>query len=86
MRILHHTPLTVQPMESNNSTLVVLRLYDNPVQAEIAKSILDSAGIFCALHGEYMSSIYTPIAFPARLMVRSEDFDEAQKLLSVDCY
>lgn len=86
MRILHHTPLTVQPMDSNNSTLVVLRLYDNPVQAEIAKSILDSAGIFCALHGEYMSSIYTPIAFPARLMVRSEDFDEAQKLLSVDCY
>ena len=86
MRILHHTPLTVQPMDSNNSTLVVLRLYDNPVQAEIAKSILDSAGIFCALHGEYMSSIYTPVAFPARLMVRSEDFDEAQKLLSVDCY
>lgn len=73
-------------MDSNNSTLVVLRLYDNPVQAEIAKSILDSAGIFCALHGEYMSSIYTPVAFPARLMVRSEDFDEAQKLLSVDCY
>lgn len=86
MRILHYTPLTVQPMDSNNSTLVVLRLYDNPVQAEIAKSILDSAGIFCALHGEYMSSIYTPVAFPARLMVRSEDFDEAQKLLSVDCY
>lgn len=86
MRILHHTPLTVQPMESDTTTLVVLKLYDNPIQAEIAKSILDSAGIFCALHGEYMSSIYTPVAFPARLMVRSEDFDEAQKLLSVDCY
>lgn len=73
-------------MESDTTTLVVLKLYDNPIQAEIAKSILDSAGIFCALHGEYMSSIYTPVAFPARLMVRSEDFDKAQKLLSVDCY
>ena len=86
MRILHYTPLTIQPMDSNNSTLVVLKLYDNPVQAEIAKSILDSAGIFCALHGEYMSSIYTPIAFPARLMVRPEDLNEAQCILDTESY
>ncbi len=85
MRILQYTPLTIKPMDSNES-LVVLKSYDNTVQAEIAKSILDSAGIFCALHGEYMSTIYTPIAFPARLMVRSEDYDEAQSLLRTDCY
>ncbi|MBO7313690.1 MAG: DUF2007 domain-containing protein [Alistipes sp.] len=71
---------------NGNESLVVLKSYDNPVQAEIAKSILDSAGIFCALHGEYMSTIYTPIAFPARLMVRTEDFDEAQNLLRTECY
>lgn len=71
---------------NGNESLVVLKSYDNPVQAEIAKSILNSAGIFCALHGEYMSTIYTPIAFPARLMVRTEDFDEAQNLLRTECY
>ena len=62
--------------------LVVLQAYDNQVQAEIAKSILDSAGIFCVLHGEYMSSIYTPVAFPTRLMVRPEDMETANVLLS----
>ncbi len=62
-------------------TLVVLQTYDNSTQAEIARSILECAGIFCALHGEYMSTIYTIGAFPVRLMVRTEDFDEAQSLL-----
>jgi lysophospholipase L1-like esterase len=52
----------------------------------IAKAMLDSANIFCVLHGEYMSAIYTPIAFPIRLMVRSEDFEEAKTLLSNDSY
>lgn len=86
MRILRYTPLTTQPMDKNISSLVVLKLYDNPVQAEIAKSILDSADIYCVLHGEYMSTIYSPVAFPARLMVRHEDLDEAQQLLRVECY
>jgi hypothetical protein len=62
--------------------LVALQEFDNQVQAEIAKSILDSAGIFCVLHGEYMSSIYTPVAFPTRLMVRPEDVETANVLLS----
>lgn len=86
MRILHYTPLIIQPMDGNTSTLVVLKLYDNPVQAEIAKSILDSAGIYCVLHGDYMSSIYSPVAFPARLMVRSEDLDDAHSVLTTECY
>ena len=62
-------------------TLVVLQTYDNSTQAEIARSMLECAGIFCALHGEYMSTIYTIGAFPVRLMVRAEDFEKAQSLL-----
>lgn len=62
-------------------TLVVLQTYDNSTQAEIARSMLECAGIFCALHGEYMSTIYTIGAFLVRLMVRAEDFEEAQSLL-----
>lgn len=68
-------------MSDKAATLVVVGVYDNPIDAEIAKSVLEGAGLFCALHGEYMSSIYTPVAFPSRLMVRDVDFEEAQALL-----
>ena len=64
-------------MNATNETLVVLKTFDNTTQAEIAKSILDSAGIFCVLHGEYMSAIYTTSLFAVRLMVRTEDVDDA---------
>ena len=62
-------------------SLVVLQVFDNTIQAEIAKSMLDSAGIYCVLHGEYMSSIYATGAFPVRLMVKPEDVDEANNML-----
>ena len=70
-------------MDSNKTKLVVLKDYDNVVLAEIAKSILDSAGIFCTLHGEYMSTIYTAVAFPTRLMVREEDLADAEAVLGI---
>jgi hypothetical protein len=70
-------------MDKSAESLVVLREFDNLIQAEIAKSMLDSAGIYCSLYDEYMSSFYNPIAFPSRLMVKKQDFDEAEKLL--DC-
>lgn len=65
----------------NDDVLVVLKAYDNNTQAEIAKSILDSAGIFCTLHGEYVSAIYTTAIFPVRLMVRECDLDDALAVL-----
>lgn len=68
----------------SSDSLVVLQEYDNEMLAEIAKSKLDEAGIFCALHGEYMSSIYSGIGlFPVRLMVREIDLDEAKKLIDI---
>lgn len=63
-------------------SLVVLQIYDNTMQAEIAKSMLESAGIFCVLHGEYISSIYSTGAFPVRLMVKPEDVDVATGILN----
>lgn len=70
-------------MDNNTTKLVVIQDYDNVVQAEIAKSILDSAGIFCTLQGEYMSTIYSPVAFPTRLIVREEDLAEAEAVLGI---
>lgn len=69
-------------MDNTEAKLVVVQSFDNVVLAEIAKSILDSAGIFCTLEGEYMASIYTPVAFPTRLMVREEDLAEAEAILA----
>ena len=69
-------------MDNTEAKLVLVQSFDNVMQAEIAKSILDSAGIFCTLEGEYMASIYTPVAFPTRLMVREEDLAEAEAVLA----
>lgn len=68
-------------MNTATENLVVLQSYDNLMQAEIAKSILDSAGIFCALRNEYMSMVYPISAMPSQLMVREEDLEQAQRLL-----
>lgn len=70
-------------IDNSTTKLVVIQSYDNVVKAEIAKSILDSAGIFCVLQGEYMSAIYTPVAFPTLLMVRETDIDDAQAVLGI---
>lgn len=73
----------MEMMTDNTTTkLVMIASFDNVMQAEIAKSVLDSAGIFCTLEGEYMSTIYTPVAFPTRLMVREEDLAEAEAVLA----
>ncbi len=69
---------------AQTDTLVVLRMYDNPTQAEIAKSVLDSAGVFCVLHGEIMSSIYPIGSFPTRLMVKPSDLELAESLLCIE--
>ena len=68
-------------MAENSDVLKSVREFNNPIEAEIAKSVLDSAGIESVIHGEFMSTIYATGAFPSRLMVRSDDYDEADRLL-----
>ena len=48
-----------------DDTLVVLAEYNTITEAEIAKSMLDSAGIWSTIRNEYMSAIY-PIGDHAR--------------------
>ncbi len=68
-------------MTTTTDNLVVLRSYDNQMQAEIAKSILDSAGIFCTLRNEMMSMIYPTGIVPVQLMVGRDDLERAEQLL-----
>ena len=41
-----------------DETMVVLAEYNTITEAEIAKSMLDSAGIWSMIRNEYMSAIY----------------------------
>ena len=64
-----------------DDTLVVLAEYNTITEAEIAKSMLDSAGIWSTIHNEYMSSIYPIGTMPAQLVVKEEDAKRAAELL-----
>lgn len=59
---------------------VVLAEYNTLAEAEITKTILQSAGLWVDIRNEYMSSL-NPIAGAARVVVRTEDKDEAEALL-----
>ena len=60
---------------------IVLAEYNTLMEAEIAKSMLDSAGIESTIRNEYMSTIYPIGTMPAQLVVSKEDFERAQDLL-----
>ena len=50
-------------------------------EAEIAKSMLDSAGIWSTIRNEYMSAIYPIGTMPAQIVVREEDYEKAKAML-----
>ena len=53
-----------------DETMVVLAEYNTITEAEIAKSMLDSAGIWSMIRNEYMSAIYPIGTMPAQVVVR----------------
>lgn len=64
-----------------DDTLVVLAEYNTITEAEITKSMLDSAGIWSMIRTEYMSAIYPIGTMPAQVVVREEDFEKARTML-----
>ena len=62
-------------------TMVVLAEYNTITEAEISKSMLDSAGIWSTIRNEYMSAIYPIGTMPAQLVVKEEDAKRAAELL-----
>jgi Putative prokaryotic signal transducing protein len=51
-----------------------------PVNAQMAKGVLESAGIECFLQGENANSMLA-LAFRARLLVHKQDEETARQLL-----
>lgn len=64
-----------------DESMIVLAEYNTITEAEIAKSMLDSAGIWSTIRNEYMSAIYPIGTMPAQVVVRREDYERAQNLL-----
>lgn len=61
--------------------MVVLAEYNTITEAEISKSMLDSACIWSTIRNEYMSTIYPIGTMPAQLVVRESDLESARALL-----
>ncbi len=59
---------------------VTVGKYIVAVHAQMAKGLLESAGIECFLQGEHANSLLGA-AFRARLLVRKEDDDSARQIL-----
>lgn len=63
-------------------TFVVVAEYNTLAEAEIAKSILQSANIWVDIRNEYMSTL-NAIGGAATIVVRSEDLEAARKALNL---
>ena len=65
----------------DSSSICIIREYDSITRAEMAKSVLESEGIFATIRNEYMSAIYPIGTMPAEIVVREEDAEWASALL-----
>jgi Putative prokaryotic signal transducing protein len=60
--------------------LVIVGRFEDPVEAQMAKGMLESAGVECFLVGENVNNLLQA-AFRVRLQVRVEDEAAARELL-----
>ena len=64
----------------DGDTFVTVGKFMEPVNAQMAKGVLESAGIDCFLQGENANSMLA-LAFRARLLVHRQDEAAARELL-----
>ncbi len=66
--------------EGTNDELVTIATFPEPMEANMARSALESAGIEVFMRGEVANSMI-PVAFESQLQVKPADEAEARKLL-----
>jgi hypothetical protein len=66
--------------EITNDELVTIATFPEPMEANMARSALESAGIEVFMRGEVANSMI-PVAFESQLQVRPADEADARKLL-----
>ena len=72
-------PVTTQ--QDRQEPMVTVARFESPVEAQIAKGLLQSAGIESDLTGEYANQLIQS-AFETQLQVRAHDEAEARELLA----
>jgi hypothetical protein len=72
--------LTVSPQEFDPEQFVTVARFEDPMEAQMAKGLLETAGFECFLQGENANQLLSS-AFRARLMVHRVDETEARGLL-----
>ncbi len=65
---------------TNSEELVTVAIFPEPMEANMARSAVESAGIEAFMQGETANSLI-PVAFSARLQVRPEDEAAARSVL-----
>jgi hypothetical protein len=65
---------------TNTENLVTIATFPEPMEASMARSAIESAGIDVFLQGETANSLI-PVAFSARLQVQPEDEAAARAIL-----
>jgi hypothetical protein len=68
-------------MELDPEQFVTVGRYMDPVEAHMAKGVVESAGLECFLQGENANNLLG-VAFRARLLVHRRDEAAAKELLS----
>ncbi len=69
--------------KSQEEQMVVFREFNSIMEAEVVKSILDSAGIWSRINNEYMSAFYPVGVIYAQIIIRREDFQRAKALVTL---
>ena len=72
--------MSLLQQEQEEHRLVEVGRFRDPVEAQMAKGMLESVGIECFLQGANANALY-PLALRVRLQVRGTDEAEAVQLL-----
>ena len=65
----------------NSSDLIVLSVFRSTAEAQLAKGVLDNAGIQSTIRSDNAGGMY-PAIDGAHLLVRASDFDRANQELA----
>ncbi len=72
--------VTLNPEAFDPEQYVMIARFLEPLDAQMAKGVLESASLECFLHGENANHLLAP-AFNARLMVHKKDEETARTLI-----
>ena len=85
--LVYRLPIQRQQSLQTDAELVIVGTYNNKLDADLAKMALEAAGIESMFRTDGVSEIYSfPFFRKIELIVRSEDADDAKKILSLDLH